>query len=117
MNLRPLGPEATPGDLPRVLPGSTASSRVDVSRGCETGGGTPASTDSTETKRRGAPVVRNLRPVSEVLTVAEVARELRVCRATVYALAERGELEHFRVGNSIRVHRATLEALVGRGAR
>jgi excisionase family DNA binding protein len=38
-----------------------------------------------------------------LLTVREVAVILRVCTATVYSMVERGELEHVRVSNSIRV--------------
>ncbi len=41
--------------------------------------------------------------VERWLTVAEVAERLRVSRASVYALCERGELRHARVGNVIRV--------------
>lgn len=37
-----------------------------------------------------------------LLTVAEMARRLRVCKATVYKLVEHGRLAHVRVGNSIR---------------
>jgi excisionase family DNA binding protein len=37
------------------------------------------------------------------MTVKEVAAVLRVCTATVYAMIERGELEHVRVSNAIRV--------------
>ena len=39
----------------------------------------------------------------QVLTVREVAAMLRVCTATVYDMIERGELEHVRVSNAIRV--------------
>lgn len=42
----------------------------------------------------------------------EVAALLRVTTATVYAQVERGQLEAFRVGNTIRVRRATLERLM-----
>ncbi|MFY0579327.1 helix-turn-helix domain-containing protein [Cystobacter fuscus] len=38
-----------------------------------------------------------------MLTVREVAGGLAVCRATVYALLERGELERVWVGRSIRI--------------
>jgi excisionase family DNA binding protein len=38
-----------------------------------------------------------------LLTVREVAVILRVCTATVYSMVERGELQHVRVSNSIRV--------------
>ena len=37
-----------------------------------------------------------------MLTVAEVARRLRVSRATVYKLVAQGKLAHVRIGNSIR---------------
>ena len=37
-----------------------------------------------------------------MLNVAEMARRLRVCKATVYKLVEQGKLAHVRVGNSIR---------------
>jgi len=50
------------------------------------------------------------------LTVREVAQELRVCTATVYALCERRELAHVRVSNAIRVPRAALAAYVRRSS-
>jgi excisionase family DNA binding protein len=37
-----------------------------------------------------------------LITVAEVARRLRVSRATVYKLVAEGRLAHVRIGNSIR---------------
>ena len=78
----------------------------------------PVSTVSTASTGRGAPVVRNVvRPVTPLLTVRAVAEELAVCRATVYALLERGELERVWVGNSIRIPAASLEALLARGRR
>jgi excisionase family DNA binding protein len=36
------------------------------------------------------------------LTVADVARRLRVSRATIYKLVAVGRLAHVRIGNSIR---------------
>ncbi|WP_240360663.1 helix-turn-helix domain-containing protein [Pyxidicoccus caerfyrddinensis] len=50
-----------------------------------------------------------------MLTVREVAEELAVCRATVYALLERGERERVWVGRSILIPVASLEALLARG--
>ncbi|WP_338264721.1 helix-turn-helix domain-containing protein [Corallococcus caeni] len=50
-----------------------------------------------------------------MLTVREVAEALVVCRATVYALLERGALERVWVGGSIRISAASLEALLARG--
>jgi excisionase family DNA binding protein len=41
----------------------------------------------------------------ELLTVREVAAILRVSRATVYKLVERGELVAMRMGNVIRIRR------------
>jgi excisionase family DNA binding protein len=38
-----------------------------------------------------------------LLTVKEVAMALRVCTATVYSMIERGELQHVRVSNAVRV--------------
>ena len=62
-------------------------------------------------------MVRNVvRPVAPLLTVRDVAAELAVCRATVYALLERGE-ERVWVGGSIRIPAASLEALLARGRR
>ena len=79
----------------------------------------PVGTVSTASIGRGALVVRNMmRPVGPpMLTVREVAEELSVCRATVYALLERGELERVWVGRSIRIPAASLEALLARGRR
>jgi excisionase family DNA binding protein len=42
------------------------------------------------------------------MTVAEVAKHLGVSRSTVYQLCERGELQHVRVSNAIRVPRAAV---------
>ena len=36
--------------------------------------------------------------------MVEVARFLRLSRATIYRLVERGELPALRIGNSIRFH-------------
>ena len=41
--------------------------------------------------------------VERFLTASDVADRLRVCRATVYALCERGELPHVRVCGAIRI--------------
>jgi hypothetical protein len=38
-----------------------------------------------------------------LMTVRAVAKDLRVCTATVCSLINRGELEHVRVSNAIRV--------------
>lgn len=50
-----------------------------------------------------------------VLTVVECDKVLKVSTATVYGLIERGQLEHFRVSNAIRVRRDALDALLRSG--
>jgi excisionase family DNA binding protein len=47
-----------------------------------------------------------------LLTVREVADQLRVCRATVYGLCESGELAHVRVRNALRITRADLASFI-----
>ncbi len=48
------------------------------------------------------------------MSVAEVAKQLGVCRATVYKLCERGHLPHARVSNAIRIEPADLAAYLER---
>ncbi|HSL57701.1 MAG TPA: helix-turn-helix domain-containing protein [Acidimicrobiales bacterium] len=50
---------------------------------------------------------------SEVLTVAEVARILRVSTMTVYRLIKGGELAALRVGRSYRILRADVDRYLG----
>jgi excisionase family DNA binding protein len=51
-----------------------------------------------------------------LLTVEEVATRLRVSRATVYKLIQRGELVHLRVAGCIRIpERALVSIGVGTG--
>ncbi|MBK7858417.1 MAG: helix-turn-helix domain-containing protein [Archangiaceae bacterium] len=52
-----------------------------------------------------------------LLTVRQVAERLAVSTATVYALVGRGELEHARVSNAIRVSPEALERYLTRGRR
>lgn len=52
-----------------------------------------------------------------LLRVSELAGLLRVSTATVYAIVERGELEHLRVSNAIRVTTAALERYLAQAAR
>ncbi len=62
-----------------------------------------------------AAVVGSARPTAGVtatggyLTVREVAEQLRVCTATVYAMVKAGKLPHRRVNNMIRIPAAALE--------
>jgi excisionase family DNA binding protein len=50
----------------------------------------------------------------KLLTVREVAAQLRVCRATVYKMADRGDLPHVRIAGAVRIHPADLAAAVER---
>lgn len=48
--------------------------------------------------------------MTDLLTVAEVAAELRVSKMTVYRLTNDRELPSVRIGRSVRVRRADLDA-------
>jgi excisionase family DNA binding protein len=48
-------------------------------------------------------------PIPESLTVAEAAERLHVARNTVYDLCARGEINHHRVGRTIRLRPADIE--------
>jgi len=50
--------------------------------------------------------------VVRLLTVRDAAERLAVCTATVYALVERGEMQHLRISNAIRIHPDDLEAFI-----
>jgi excisionase family DNA binding protein len=56
---------------------------------------------------------RERRQNERLLSVAEVARTLGVCDATVYKLCARGLLGHVRILNAIRVPPASLQAFAG----
>jgi excisionase family DNA binding protein len=52
------------------------------------------------------------RGLDRLLTVRQVAEQLGVSTATVYALVDRGELVHVRVSNAIRIAAADVSAFV-----
>ena len=75
----------------------------------------PLAPDGTVATPHGAPVVRKSETVvgaGRLLTAREVADRLAVCTATIYALCERGEIQHLRVSNAIRIHPDDLEAFI-----
>jgi excisionase family DNA binding protein len=47
--------------------------------------------------------------LESVLTISEVAEILRVHPATVYRVVRRGELPGFKIGNSWRINKASLD--------
>jgi excisionase family DNA binding protein len=48
--------------------------------------------------------------MEQILTVAEVARYLRLSTKTVYQLAAKKQIPHVRIGNSFRFRRADLDS-------
>lgn len=54
---------------------------------------------------------------SEILTLAEVARYLRLSKKTIYKMARRGELPAFKAGNHWRLTRHELEEWIRRRTR
>ena len=74
---------------------------------------TPFLTPSSTRFLPGSGRLRAVRGGAEdLLTVRDVAARLHVSTATVYTLANRGELPHIRIANTIRVAPADLEAYV-----
>ena len=47
---------------------------------------------------------------TELLTVREVSKRLKVSTATVYKLVDKGELAHVRVSNAIRIPVTAVDA-------
>lgn len=123
LNLRPLGPEGASGISDGVAEGVRAAHHVELIQGARPRGPLSATQSQPNLAGFARPVLPpaprlvsggNFKPL---LTVGEVARLLNVSRATVYALCERGELEHVRLSNAIRVAPAALEALVAQGGQ
>jgi excisionase family DNA binding protein len=115
LNLRPLGPEGARAfvyDVPAHITDSHPFDRFKAVSAVPVDSLAPAGTTAIS---RGEPLVNAPVAVERLLTAAEAAVRLRVCRATVYALCERGELPHVRVSNAIRVAPADLEAFIARG--
>lgn len=78
----------------------------------------PVAETPTNHSQFAAPVLQGIRGGAEnLLTVRQVAERLSVSTFTVYGLCERGELQHVRVSNSIRVSPSALRAFVERAPR
>ncbi len=112
MNQRPLAPQGpspvSHGKAQRGT-GKHPAEIADVSASDRTHAVPP---DAYGTTPFGAPVARPCEAV--FLTPAEVAARLKVSRATVYALIERGELVASRVGLALRIAVGELEAFLDR---
>ena len=108
LNLRPLGPEGRSTSAHGFAPSLPASQALaNAGNGASLdlhglAGFTPIVTQLT------APVRRRFELPDELLTVAEVAPLLRVCKATVYKMVNDGSLPAVRVLNGVRIRRSTL---------
>lgn len=72
------------------------------------------------TPAKGKPATRPTRKPTpaddQLLTVDEIAQQLRLSRMTVYRLIHRGEIPRLRVGRSYRIPKSELQAYVTRAA-
>ncbi|MDP1822587.1 MAG: helix-turn-helix domain-containing protein [Archangium sp.] len=59
-----------------------------------------------------APVRRRFELPEDLLTVAEVAALLRVCKATIYRMVKDGSLQAVHVLNGVRIRRSALAEFV-----
>jgi excisionase family DNA binding protein len=90
-----------------VAAGGSASQPFDFS-GAESAAGTHGVTSiGPGGTVNGAPAVRDAGSGS-LLTVAEVAAHLGVCRAIVYRICRKGQIAHIRVSNAIRIPEGAL---------
>lgn len=109
---RPLAPQGPPPDFHGVAPMSTECHPAEITEVCRTGSFHTKASNAYKDTPFGAPVARLTRV--RWLTPGEKAARLQVCRATVYKLCETDQLEYARVGLSIRISEAQLEAFLAR---
>ena len=125
LNLRPFGPEMAVGSVAAGANASQVSEKIANREGDEvqpsqlsTGvskdfttrllpkigtGFAPGTAPKVATTPTTADLVALHGGRDQLLSVADVAKRLGVCAATVYRLCERGELPHVRIVNSIRI--------------
>jgi excisionase family DNA binding protein len=117
LNLRPLGPEAASSFVDGLGLSSTGADSQDISGAGSSSLPDGVGRDGPIRTESWAPVGRPplLLGVELLLTVKQVAVLLGVCRATVYAMVERGELPHVRLGGLVRIRPDELTAAVARG--
>jgi excisionase family DNA binding protein len=68
--------------------------------------------DNTDGGRGHDPDERDLGPPMELLRVSKVAAMLRVSKMTIYRLIRAGQLQAIRVGESLRLPRAAVQAFL-----
>ncbi|HKC58710.1 MAG TPA: helix-turn-helix domain-containing protein [Myxococcales bacterium] len=76
--------------------------------------GTRLLTAKREKGEKGLHLVPESTPLTTLLTPAQVAERLGVCRETVYRLVALGELPATRVGSVLRIASADLDAYIRR---
>ena len=111
LNQRPLAPQGPP---PAFAPIARVSTQAQVAVPIAlalSAGLPPIAPIASKARERTAP---ELQKAEAWLTPAEVAARLQVCRATVYKLCARGQLDHVRVGLSIRVALGDLSSFLAR---
>ncbi len=98
-----------------MAPGGTASQPRDIADGSGGPGSHAVAAIGPGGTDFGAPAVRDAQ-YGSLLTVAEVARHLGVCRATVYRICRERRLDHVRVSNAIRVPETALASYLQKAA-
>lgn len=84
-------------------PGGDGNSQAVASAGTSDPAGVqPSQSEGPETNCFAASVLLALGSADCLLTVADVARMLRLSKATVYKLVAEGKLPHVRIGHAIR---------------
>lgn len=70
-------------------------------------------TDRNFARSKRKQVARDLASSSDVLTVREVAKVLRLHKDSVYTAIHRGQIPHVKIGRSLRVPKAGLMRFLG----
>lgn len=112
VNQGPLAPQGPSTVFHGEARRGTAKHRPETTGVSGSGGTHTVPPDAYRATPFGAPVARL--SGGAFLTPAEVAARLRVSRATVYALIERGDLVARRVGLALRICISDLEAYLRR---
>ena len=104
LNLRPLGPENFGRGSHRVVTIPTSPQDCGIPGGGKRGGSHPVTSDRPIPNGSFTFWAQNPELNFAFLTIREVAERLRVCRATVYRMIDKGQLRALRVSSgAIRV--------------